>query len=127
MWVFTVASEMYSAAAISLLLLPPTISCSTSVSRAGQRGRAHALRQPLGDRGRDARFAGVHGADGIHQFVARHAFQQIAAGARLQGAVNILIPIEGGEHDDARLGKIHPDAGRSLPPHSSAAGAGPST
>src|SRR5271156_2837449 len=66
----------------------------------GERGRAHALREALGHRSRYARLAGIDRADGVHEFFPGHAFQQVAAGARLQRTVDVFIPIEGGEHDN---------------------------
>src|SRR5271163_5250627 len=42
---------------------------------ASQRGRAHALRQPFGHGSRNTGFAGIDGADGIHQFFAGHALE----------------------------------------------------
>ena len=82
----------------------------------GQFRAVHAFGEPRADDGRDGAFAGVNFPDGVHQFLARGAFQEVGAGASLQGTVDVLLAIVGGEHDDRGFGKLGADGSGGFDP-----------
>ena len=60
------------------------------------------LDQPPGDRRREQRLALGDHVDAGHELVGRHVLQQEPAGAGAKGLVDVLVQVEGGEHEDAR-------------------------
>src|ERR1700730_16793559 len=63
--------------------------------------RCIALDQPTGDRWGEQRVAGRHQSDGRDQLLGRDVLEEEAAGTDAQGGVNILVEIEGRQHDDS--------------------------
>ena len=124
-------SETTSSAAISAFDSPRAISLKTSSSR-GVSSSSYARRallrhgparelvdQPLGDRRREQRVALRDHADAVHELLRRHVLQQEAARARAQGVVDVLVEVEGGEHEHARplaLAATASDQTRGLDP-----------
>ena len=68
--------------------------------RAGRGGAGELLDQALGDRGRDQRVAGGDDADRGDELFGEDVFEQEAAGAGAQCVVDVLVEVEGGEHQD---------------------------
>ena len=113
-WVLTVVSETISSAAISAFESPRATSLKTSSSRAvsssrpgrrragGRAGLGELLDQPAGDRGREQRVAARHDADAVGELLGRDVLEQEAAGARAQRVVDVLVEVEGREHQDLR-------------------------
>ena len=106
---FTVASAMPSAAPISLLLQPPAINCRhLDLARAQLR-----LRPPLGERLRDGFWnhppAGMHLAHRRRDLGVRHALEQIGVRARVERAMDVLVAVVGGQHDETDGGADRAD------------------
>ena len=108
-WVFVVLRLMYSSSAISALVRPRATVASTSSSRAvsgsvgctgGAPRRTANAQQARGDVRGDQRVAVRGGVDRLHQQLRTGVLEQEAAGAGLQGAVHVLVEIEGGDDDD---------------------------
>ena len=57
--------------------------------------------QAAGDGGREQGVPACDEVDAGHQLVGRHVLEQKAAGAGAQGVVDVLVEVEGGEHQDA--------------------------
>ena len=53
-------------------------------------------------------------ADGRDQLLAGHALQQVSARAGLQGAIDVLVAVVSGQHNEARLRRFHADALNNL-------------
>ena len=112
-WVLVVCSLTTSSAAISALERPRAISRRTSSSRAvssssaagaavGSWPRGEVLDQAPGDRGREQRAAVGDDADRGQQLVLGGVLEQEAARAGAQRLVDVLVEVEGGEHEHAR-------------------------
>jgi hypothetical protein len=69
---------------------------------AGGGAAAVVLDQPLGDGRGEQGLAGGDRAHGAGQLVAARVLEQEAARARLQRVVDVLVQVEGGQHQDAR-------------------------
>ena len=127
-WVLTVVSLTTSSAAISALESPRATSLKTSSSRAvsssrpgGASGMAGAtsanssIRRRVID-GREQRLAAGDDADARGELLGRDVLEQEAAGARAQRLVDVLVEVEGGEHQHARrrvvLARVDDAAGR---------------
>ena len=69
--------------------------------RLGDRGRdlGELLDQAARDRGRQQRLAARHDADALGELLGRDVLEQEAAGARAQRLVDVLVEVEGGQHD----------------------------
>jgi hypothetical protein len=52
---------------------------------------------------RNTCFTRVHPADTVHQRFTWHVLEQVTLRARLNGAVNIFVTVEGCKHDDPRV------------------------
>jgi hypothetical protein len=65
-------------------------------------GQRHALRDLVHDGPRQEDLAGVRGADGTHDFLARPVLRQVAVCAGANGVEDGLVVRDGGEHDHAR-------------------------
>ena len=61
--------------------------------------------QPPRDRGREQRVAGGDDSDRLQQLVRAGVFEQKGARARAERGVDVLVEVEGGEHEHARLGE----------------------
>jgi hypothetical protein len=53
----------------------------------------------------------VDGANGLHHLVGRSGLEEVAAGAGLDGAEDVLVAVEAGEDDDLRVGVGLADGG----------------
>ena len=105
----TVSSEMDSRSAMSRLRLPPATCCSTSSSRSVSGSSRDVLGQLRRDLLRDPLPAGVDLTHRIGQLLRRHALQHVAARAGGQRALNLDVPFERRQHDDARVGELVAD------------------
>jgi hypothetical protein len=89
------------------------VSSSSSGGRSGARAAGELLDQPPGDGRREQRSAGGHDADRGHELLLGDILEQEAARPRAQRLVDVLVEVEGGEHEHARpVG--HRDAARGL-------------
>src|SRR5260370_2939110 len=57
----------------------------------------------------NASFPSVHAANGINQRLARNVLEQISLRSRLNGAVDIFVTIERGQHDNPRVIIVSPN------------------
>src|SRR5215510_12934698 len=69
-----------------------------------------AFRQTLGDRSGNVLQAGMNRADGIDQFVVRHAFQNISLRPRIERLVDVLVAVVCRKDDEAQL-RVRPANG----------------
>ena len=67
------------------------------------RAARELLDQASGDRGREERFARRHDPDGGHELVGGGVLEQESAGAGAQRLVDVLVEVERGEDEDARV------------------------
>ena len=58
------------------------------------------LDHPAGDGGREQGLARVHGVDAGHEHLGLHVLEQEPAGACLERVVDVVVHVEGGQHDD---------------------------
>ena len=112
-WVLAVAWLTWMRSPISALDRPratrPSTSVSRSVSRRGARSESRPARcaGPPANRsmrrrvtlGAEQGVARGHHPDGVHEALRGHVLEQEPARARLQGAVDVLVEVEGGEDD----------------------------
>src|ERR1700723_3597510 len=67
----------------------------------GERRAAHALCELFGHAWRDSCLSRMDGADGFGEFGQIHSLEQISLCAGLQGTVDVLDVVKGGESNDA--------------------------
>ena len=117
--VLTVAWLTTSSSAISAFERPRAISLRTSSSRGGQllelrrRSRRRVPRQPdelldhpACDRRCEQRLAARNGPDSGHELLGRNVLEQKPARPGAKSLVQVLVHVEGREHDDLRLGAL---------------------
>src|ERR1700756_1215225 len=75
----------------------------------GQSRPTHALGELFGDKGWNLRFAGIHRADRGGKFVDIRTLEEISLSPGLQRAKNVLVAIEGGQHNNARPRRLLAD------------------
>ena len=80
----------------------------------GQMVVAHVLGKLGSHVGRDAQFAGVHLADGLRKLAGWHVLRQVSAGAGGQGAPDLSISFERGQHHDASLRELRADCNQGV-------------
>ena len=109
-WVLTVVSETTSSSAISALESPRASELEDlelargelveAARRLGRRrgGARELLDQAPGDRRRQQRLALGHDADPGHELLGRDVLEQEAAGPGAQRLVDVLVEVEGGQH-----------------------------
>ncbi len=110
MCVFTVASEISSSVRNLLVALAVHNLLQHVELPRRQIFCAHALGKLLGNRRRNVRFARMNRADGRDQLLRGHALQQIGPRPGLQRAIDILIAVVGGQHDEPRVRRLHANA-----------------
>ena len=68
----------------------------------GRAGARELLDQPAGDRRREQGVAAGHDADAVRELLGRDVLEQEPGGARAQRVVDVLVEVEGREHQDLR-------------------------
>ena len=109
-WILTVPSVMVRRPAMRLLLSLSAIALSTSSSRGVSSERCMRCGEHRRHRRRDVVVAAVDGAYGLEHVVAQAVLlQEIAAGARFEGAIDLLVPVVRAQDHDPRLGGFAAD------------------
>src|SRR4051812_11803656 len=115
-WVLAVSGLITSRPAISALLSPSATRrmISSSFGELGEprrRLRGIATRGELGDQpardaGGEQRVAGGNGLDRLQELARARVLEQEAAGSGAQRAVDVVVEVEGGEHEHASGGEV---------------------
>lgn len=74
--------------------------------RPGRRRGSELLEEPSGYRWSEPRVAALDGANCVHQIIRRDVFEQEAARTSLDRGEDVLVQIEGGQHQHADLGSL---------------------
>jgi hypothetical protein len=72
-------------------------------------GMENPAGQPLRDLGQDRQAAAGHLADDAHHLVGDHVLQEVGDRACIERAIDVLVPLVSGEHDDLRRGELAAD------------------